>query len=364
MFPGVARCDHAASTPVRVPTTCWRKRPYRQGDPCVLTGFTWTPRAGHRRGPSWTSGSGTTWPSRPNDRARLMTAIDVVFTRHQRLWQESKEEAIQALSAGFTEKMARLRTELSARDATVSSIAQYFEDLVDSLTERSHLDPEDEADELRLVHAAARVVPRARAARPLLRRGPGRHRALQVVQRHARPRTRRPRDRAGRDASSANTSGRPTSSRRRCAVTVAWTCTRASAATSSASSSRTLAAPATRSSSRTASAQPSSRYDWTRVDEGLAVQPGARGRRRREPADGPRVRAPLPRPPPRARTGAARRPVDVRRQGRGLDPRPRRRHGSPRRRTRRRATPVTSVGQASRLSPCVVSRRTGVSSVA
>ncbi len=77
----------------------------------------------------------------PNDRARLMTAIDVVFTRHQRLWQESKEEAIQALSAGFTEKMARLRTELSARDATVSSIAQYFEDLVDSLTERSHLDP-------------------------------------------------------------------------------------------------------------------------------------------------------------------------------------------------------------------------------
>jgi two-component system, sensor histidine kinase LadS len=77
----------------------------------------------------------------PNDRARLMTAIDVVFTRHQRLWQESKEEAIQALSAGFTEKMARLRKELSARDATVSSIARYFEDLVDSLTERSHLDP-------------------------------------------------------------------------------------------------------------------------------------------------------------------------------------------------------------------------------
>jgi diguanylate cyclase (GGDEF)-like protein len=77
----------------------------------------------------------------PDDRTRLVTAIDVVFTRHQRLWQESKEEAIQALSAGFTEKMARLRTELSARDATVSSIARYFEDLVDSLTERSHLDP-------------------------------------------------------------------------------------------------------------------------------------------------------------------------------------------------------------------------------
>jgi GGDEF domain-containing protein len=77
----------------------------------------------------------------PNDRARLKTAIDVVFTRHQRMWQESKEEAIQALSTGFAEKMNRLRTELSAKDATVSSIARYFEELVDSLTERSHRDP-------------------------------------------------------------------------------------------------------------------------------------------------------------------------------------------------------------------------------
>jgi diguanylate cyclase (GGDEF)-like protein len=77
----------------------------------------------------------------PTDRARLLTAIDVVFTRHQRLWQESKEEAIQALSIGFREKIARLRTELSARDATVSSISRYFEELVDDLTDRSHRDP-------------------------------------------------------------------------------------------------------------------------------------------------------------------------------------------------------------------------------
>jgi diguanylate cyclase (GGDEF)-like protein len=76
----------------------------------------------------------------PNDRARLLTAIDVVFTRHQRLWQESKEEAIQALSSGFNEKLARLRNELSAKDATVSSIARYFEDLVGNLTERTHRD--------------------------------------------------------------------------------------------------------------------------------------------------------------------------------------------------------------------------------
>jgi diguanylate cyclase (GGDEF)-like protein len=76
----------------------------------------------------------------PNDRARLLTAIDIVFTRHQRLWQESKEEAIHALSAGFNEKLARLRNELQAKDATVSSIARYFEDLVGNLTERSHRD--------------------------------------------------------------------------------------------------------------------------------------------------------------------------------------------------------------------------------
>jgi diguanylate cyclase (GGDEF)-like protein len=76
----------------------------------------------------------------PNDRARLLSAIDAVFLRQQRLWQESKEGAIQALSAGFTEKLSRLRSELSAKDATVSSIARYFEDLVGNLTERSHRD--------------------------------------------------------------------------------------------------------------------------------------------------------------------------------------------------------------------------------
>src|SRR5512140_2573916 len=55
----------------------------------------------------------------------LLNAIDAVFTRHERLWQESKHEAIQALSAGFADKMARVQTELSAKDATVSSISRY-----------------------------------------------------------------------------------------------------------------------------------------------------------------------------------------------------------------------------------------------
>jgi diguanylate cyclase (GGDEF)-like protein len=71
----------------------------------------------------------------------LLDAIDSVFLQHERLWQQSKQEAIQAVSAGFTERMNRMREELSARDATVSSIARYFEDLVADLTDRVHRDP-------------------------------------------------------------------------------------------------------------------------------------------------------------------------------------------------------------------------------
>ena len=71
----------------------------------------------------------------------LLEAIDAVFLQHERLWQQSKHEAIQAVSAGFAERMNRMREELSARDATVSSIAKYFEDLVADLTDRVHRDP-------------------------------------------------------------------------------------------------------------------------------------------------------------------------------------------------------------------------------
>jgi diguanylate cyclase (GGDEF)-like protein len=73
--------------------------------------------------------------------AALIAAIDAVFVRHEQLWQESKQDAIRALSAGFAEKMARAKMELSARDATVSSISRYFEALVADLTEKSHRDP-------------------------------------------------------------------------------------------------------------------------------------------------------------------------------------------------------------------------------
>jgi diguanylate cyclase (GGDEF)-like protein len=73
--------------------------------------------------------------------AALVAAVDSVLGRHERLWQESKQEAIHALSAGFAQKMSQLRDELNARDATVSSIAGYFERLVADLTDRSHRDP-------------------------------------------------------------------------------------------------------------------------------------------------------------------------------------------------------------------------------
>src|SRR6267142_3185805 len=71
----------------------------------------------------------------------LLSAIDAVFTRHERLWQESKHEAIQALSAGFADKMARVQTELTAKDVTVNSISHYFEGLVADLTDKSNRDP-------------------------------------------------------------------------------------------------------------------------------------------------------------------------------------------------------------------------------
>src|SRR5262247_366773 len=77
----------------------------------------------------------------PDLEATLLASIDAVFTRHERLWQESKHDAIRALSAGFADKMARVKTELSAREATVSSISRYFDALDAAPTEKSHRDP-------------------------------------------------------------------------------------------------------------------------------------------------------------------------------------------------------------------------------
>ena len=72
---------------------------------------------------------------------QLVEAIEQVFARHECLWQQSKEEALQAMSVGFADRMRRMREELAARDTTVSSITRYFEALVADLTDRADRDP-------------------------------------------------------------------------------------------------------------------------------------------------------------------------------------------------------------------------------
>jgi diguanylate cyclase (GGDEF)-like protein len=76
----------------------------------------------------------------PSHRGPFLEVIDAVFDRHEHLWQESKREAIHALSVGFSDKIARMNAEIAAKDATVSSISTYFERLVKDLTEQTHRD--------------------------------------------------------------------------------------------------------------------------------------------------------------------------------------------------------------------------------
>lgn len=71
----------------------------------------------------------------------LLHAVDHVIARHEVMWQASKQEALQAMSTGFSDRMRRMREELAARETTVSSITKYFEQLVADLTDRAHRDP-------------------------------------------------------------------------------------------------------------------------------------------------------------------------------------------------------------------------------
>src|SRR3954452_7341908 len=73
--------------------------------------------------------------------AQLFRAIDTVIASQRQLVEESKHEAIRAMSEGFAEKMARLQRQLTEKDVTVSNIARYFEEVVAGLTEKSHRDP-------------------------------------------------------------------------------------------------------------------------------------------------------------------------------------------------------------------------------
>jgi diguanylate cyclase (GGDEF)-like protein len=78
----------------------------------------------------------------PDDRAAaLFEIIEHVIGRQRQLVEESKHDAIRALSEGFAAKMERLQHQLTEKDVTVSNIARYFEEVVADLTEKSHRDP-------------------------------------------------------------------------------------------------------------------------------------------------------------------------------------------------------------------------------
>jgi diguanylate cyclase (GGDEF)-like protein len=71
----------------------------------------------------------------------LLQRVEDVVARQRQLVEESKHDAIRALSEGFAEKMERLQHQLSEKDVTVSNIARYFEEVVADLTDKSHRDP-------------------------------------------------------------------------------------------------------------------------------------------------------------------------------------------------------------------------------
>ena len=80
-------------------------------------------------------------PLAPEQANHLLELIDVVVARQRQLVEESKHEAMRAMSEGFAAKMERLQRQLTEKDVTVSNIARYFEEVVAELTEKSHRDP-------------------------------------------------------------------------------------------------------------------------------------------------------------------------------------------------------------------------------
>jgi diguanylate cyclase (GGDEF)-like protein len=77
----------------------------------------------------------------PERASELLSRVEQVVSRQRQLVEESKADAIRALSEGFAAKMDRLQRQLSEKDVTVSNIARYFEEVVADLTDKSHRDP-------------------------------------------------------------------------------------------------------------------------------------------------------------------------------------------------------------------------------
>ena len=65
----------------------------------------------------------------------LFSMVEHVIARQRQLIEESKHEAMRALSEGFAAKMERFQHQLTEKDVTVSNIARYFEEVVADLTE-------------------------------------------------------------------------------------------------------------------------------------------------------------------------------------------------------------------------------------
>src|SRR5438128_2349339 len=76
-----------------------------------------------------------------NRATELLGRVDEVVRRQRQLVEESKQEAIRALSEAFAEKMNRLQRQLAEKDTTVSNIARYFEEVVAGLSDKTHRDP-------------------------------------------------------------------------------------------------------------------------------------------------------------------------------------------------------------------------------
>jgi diguanylate cyclase (GGDEF)-like protein len=70
----------------------------------------------------------------------LLGAIDDVLLHYERVWRESKDEAVRAVATGSAQLCTRMRDELDAHEATSRNVALYFERLVTDLTERTHRD--------------------------------------------------------------------------------------------------------------------------------------------------------------------------------------------------------------------------------
>jgi diguanylate cyclase (GGDEF)-like protein len=73
--------------------------------------------------------------------SQLFEIVEQVLARQRQMVEESKHEAIQALTEGFTAKLTRLQTQLTEKDMTVSNVARYFEEVVADLTDKAHRDP-------------------------------------------------------------------------------------------------------------------------------------------------------------------------------------------------------------------------------